>query len=384
MKKWIILLSAFCFCNSMQAQITKEDFVNPPMSARPSTYWMWMNGNISKEGLTADLEYMKRTSYGAAMMFNVGVGIARGAVDYASPQWDEMTIHAVKEAERLGMELYLQNSPGYSGTGGPWITLENSMQQLEWTEALVVPDKKGEVKVQLSRPYAKEGYYKDAFVLAYPALETETSLFHSLVTKVLLNGDEVDKELFFDNDLKSQIHLDKWNRQLIFELTHPFEAQAITVRRGDREKPLDPHDGPRDYAPVLTLEVSQDGVDYTKVTTLSSPALRAMDTPSTARFSPVTGRYFRLTTNRSTNLSEVNLHASDRLENWPAKTNYVKDPVALGTSSQKVADNQIIDPTKVVNITSYMDVDGLLTWKAPKGVKRWTILRIGSTTTGKL
>ena len=265
MKKWIILLSAFCFCNSIQAQITKEDFVNPPMSARPSTYWMWMNGNISKEGLTADLEYMKRTSYGAAMMFNVGVGIARGAVDYASPQWDEMTIHAVKEAERLGMELYLQNSPGYSGTGGPWITLENSMQQLEWTEALVVPDKKGEVKVQLSRPYAKEGYYKDAFVLAYPALETETSLFHSLVTKVLLNGDEVDKELFFDNDLKSQIHLDKWNRQLIFELTHPFEAQAITVRRGDREKPLDPHDGPRDYAPVLTLEVSQDGVDYTLI-----------------------------------------------------------------------------------------------------------------------
>ena len=166
MKKWTMLLSALCLCSSMQAQITREEFVNPPMQARPSTYWMWMNGNISKAGLTADLEYMKRSSYGAAMMFNTGVGIVRGSVDYASPQWEEMTIHAVKEAERLGLELYLQNSPGYSGTGGPWITLENSMQQLEWTEVLATSDKKGNVNVRLPRPYAKRDYYKDAFVLA--------------------------------------------------------------------------------------------------------------------------------------------------------------------------------------------------------------------------
>ena len=118
---------------------------------------MWMNGNISKEGLTADLEYMKRASYGGAMMFNVGVGIPKGSVDYASPQWDEMTLHAVKEAERLGLELYLQNSPGYSGTGGPWITVENSMQQLEWTETMVVPDKKGLIELDLPQPYAKFG-----------------------------------------------------------------------------------------------------------------------------------------------------------------------------------------------------------------------------------
>lgn len=59
----------FTVCTvAMQAQITKENFKNPPMQARPSTYWMWMNGHISKEGITADLEYMKRNSYGAAMM----------------------------------------------------------------------------------------------------------------------------------------------------------------------------------------------------------------------------------------------------------------------------------------------------------------------------
>lgn len=393
----LLLFAAVCFCMNAQVNknldvLKKDDFMNPLMQARPSTYWMWMNGHITKEGLTADLEYMKRNAYGAAMMFNTGVGIPRGAVDYASPQWEEMTIHAVKEAERLGMELYLQNSPGYSGTGGPWITPEYSMQQLEWTETLATPDKKGWISTRIPRPYAKQGYYKDAFVLAYPALESETALFQNLVKKVSLNNQEVDKSLLADNDLNTQIHLDKQKNSLTFELSEPFEARAITVRRGDREKPLDPHDGPRDYAPVLTLEVSEDGVNYQKVANLNSPALRAMDTPGTASFAPVKGRYFRLTTNRSTNLSEVNLHASERIINWPAKTNYVKDPVAPGFSSQRVPGGQMIDPEQVIDITSFMDNDGNIKWKAPrtmseKGkrqvVSRWTIVRLGSTTTGE-
>lgn len=399
MKKRVLLALLIVISIITNAQVSKncnalnkEDFNNPPMQARPSTYWMWMNGHITKEGLTADLEYMKRNKYGAAMMFNAGVGIARGPIDYASPQWDEMTIHAVKEAERLGMELYLQNSPGYSGTGGPWITPEYSMQQLEWTEALASPDKKGWIDVTIPRPYAKQGYYKDAFVLAYPALKSETSLFQEQVKKVSLNDSEIDKTLFADNNLETQIHLDKEKDRLVFELTKPFEARAITVRRGNREKPLDPHDGPRDYAPVLTLEVSDDGINYRKVTILNSPALRAMDTPSIANFAPAEGRYFRLTTNRSTNLSEVNLHASARLNNWTAKTNYVKDPVALGSTTQQLEAEQAIDPQQVIDITSFMDTDGNVKWKAPRTisvngkerpVSRWTIIRLGSTTTGE-
>lgn len=370
---------------SMQAQIPmKENFQNPPVTARPNTYWMWMNGNISKEGITADLEYMKRAAYGAAMMFNAGVGIPCGKIDYASSSWEDMTLHAVKEAERLGLELYLQNSPGYSGTGGPWIAVENSMQQLEWTETLAKPDKRGWIKTELSRPYAKLNYYKDAVVLAYPSLDAETTLFHSQVNRVLLDGKEIDKQILFDNDLQSQIRMDQAKATLTIELSHPFEARAITVRRGNREKPLDPHDGPRDYAPVLKLEVSDDGVHYAEVATLNCPALRAMDTPGVACFAPVTGRYFRLMTSRGTNLSEISLHASDRLNNWPAKTNYVKDPVALGASFQQVADNQIIDPSQVIDVTPFMEADGTLRWKAPKNGVRWTILRIGSTTTGEV
>lgn len=75
---WYLML--LYIINLSMGQVSEQNFQTPPSFARPSTYWMWMNGNITKEGLTEDLEYMKRTGYGQALMFNTGVGIARGSV----------------------------------------------------------------------------------------------------------------------------------------------------------------------------------------------------------------------------------------------------------------------------------------------------------------
>ncbi|WP_342999133.1 glycosyl hydrolase, partial [Bacteroides ovatus] len=158
MRKFLIVsLSPLLFAGNVMSQVSEMDFVNPPRDARPNTYWEWMNGNINKEGLTKDLEYMKRANYGAAMIFEAGVGIPRGPIDYNSSQWKEAIVHAMKEAERLGLQLYMHNSPGYSGTGGPWITTEYSMKQLGWTESFVVSDGKKILDITLSRPYAKLG-----------------------------------------------------------------------------------------------------------------------------------------------------------------------------------------------------------------------------------
>lgn len=383
-KNTLFLLFLFlCLSGTLKAQFSVTDFKEPPRQARPSTYWMWMNGNITKEGLTADLEYMKRTGYGAAMMFNVSVGIPEGPIAYNNPQWVDATIHATKEAERLGLELYLQNSPGYSGTGGPWITPELSMQQLEWTESIAAPDKKGIIRMQLPQPVTKQGYYRDVFVLAYPSLQGEVVEFASLISRVFLNGKELNKTLLTDHDLETQIRLEDKKHTVTFELTEPFEARSITIRRGHREAPLDPHDGPRDYAPNLILESSKNGLNYTKVANIHSVALREYDTPSIATFPSVIAKYYRITTNRSTSLSEVDLHSSSRLENWTAKTNYVAASVGLGDNTQQVDASQIISPAQVVDVTNLMDAEGNLVWKAP-GKGLWTIVRIGTTTTSEI
>ena len=47
-------------------------FQNPPASAKPHNWWHWMNGNISKEGITKDLEAMARVGIGGFQIFQVG------------------------------------------------------------------------------------------------------------------------------------------------------------------------------------------------------------------------------------------------------------------------------------------------------------------------
>ena len=56
----VMLTAALCL---LQAPALAEgdleaNFQSPPDGARPWVYWFWMNGNLTKEGMTADLEAM--------------------------------------------------------------------------------------------------------------------------------------------------------------------------------------------------------------------------------------------------------------------------------------------------------------------------------------
>ena len=94
-----------------------RDFRTPPEGARPMTWWHWMNGNITKEGITADLEAMKRIGLGGAQIFNVAQGEPAGPVKFMSPEWRKLTEHAISEANRLGLKLAIHNCAGWSESG---------------------------------------------------------------------------------------------------------------------------------------------------------------------------------------------------------------------------------------------------------------------------
>jgi hypothetical protein len=226
--------------------LIEKGFLQPPTSAGPYTYWMWMNGNITKKGITLDLEAMKQSGVAGAMIFNNAVGIPRGPVDFASDEWSDMILHAAVEANRLGLDLTMHNSPGYSGAGGPWISPEMSMQELVWTESLAVAA--GPIDIQLPKPYAKRGYYRDAFVLAYPALPVEHAVMEDMVEKITINGAEVDKKLLLDKNPETKMRLDPTADQpalMILEFSEPFEARAISIIRKADEPPTRFH-GPKD------------------------------------------------------------------------------------------------------------------------------------------
>ncbi len=153
-----------------QADTLAAGFVNPPASARPHTWWHWMDGNVTKEGITADLEAMKQAGIGGAQMFTVAQGIPKGPVDYMSPLWREMTLHAVKEAGRLGIELCIHNCAGWSSSGGPWVKPEDAMQTLAWSSvARQGPRRIDETLPPIKAPqvFAAVDYRKDIAVYAF-------------------------------------------------------------------------------------------------------------------------------------------------------------------------------------------------------------------------
>ncbi len=156
-----LLTALVCRADSLE-----EGFRNPPNSAKPHTWWHWVNDNISKEGITADLEAMKRVGVGGVQIFNVDVGVPSGGITFMSERWREMMVHAVKEASRLGIEVCLHNCAGWSSSGGPWVKPEHAMLMVVTRGVQVQgPRRFDEV---LPQPETRAGFYRDIAVLAFP------------------------------------------------------------------------------------------------------------------------------------------------------------------------------------------------------------------------
>jgi hypothetical protein len=163
-----LLLGLSCLCQAAQPTLTLEkEFAAPPESARPWVYWFWLNGNITREGITADLEAMKRVGIGGVLIMEVDQGAPVGPVDFMSPRWRELFQHVVAEAQRLGLEVNMNDDAGWNGSGGPWIKPEQSMQKVVWSETNLEGPKRFEAA--LAQPQAVAGYYRDITVLAFPA-----------------------------------------------------------------------------------------------------------------------------------------------------------------------------------------------------------------------
>src|SRR5580698_1582143 len=137
----------------------EDGFNNPPNSAKPQTWWHWMNGNITKVGISADLEAMKQIGLGGATIVNADCGIPHGPVQFMSPEWQDDFKFSVQEANRLGLNLCLENCAGWSSSGGPWITPANAMQKITTSQVRVTGP--ADFDEQLPQPSTVLNYYQD-------------------------------------------------------------------------------------------------------------------------------------------------------------------------------------------------------------------------------
>ncbi len=148
----------------------EKGFRDPPLSARLRAYWWWLNGNVTKDAITKDLEWMKAIGMGGGLVFDAGGATQGGHAPvpagplYGSPQWRGLFHHALREADRLGLEIGLNLQSGWN-LGGPLVTPEKSAKLVTWSQLQVQGP--ANLAVALPKPQAREDFYRDSFVVAY-------------------------------------------------------------------------------------------------------------------------------------------------------------------------------------------------------------------------
>lgn len=353
---------------AVDAQLAKG-FRHPPDSAWPWVYWMWSDGNITRQGITADLEAMRRVGIRGVLIMEVDQDIPKGPARFLSPQWRELFRFVMQEATRLGIEVNMNNDGGWSGSGGPWITPELSMQVVVWSETNV----RGPQRFQgaLAQPKTVRNYYRDIAVLAFPAADVRMAEASPKLT--MGSGRQgLDAAKLLDGNPATVATLPAPpNGEPVYvnlDFPQPFSARALTIA-------LDGW-----YARANgTLEISDDGRQFRAVRSFTAtwPA-------SSVNFETVSAKHYRIAfqTRGALALGEIELHTEGRIEGIPTKAAFMHQRFFPAMAGPGMSAENIGPRGGVLDLTSKLSPDGRLAWDAPAG--RWTVLRLGSTTTGKM
>lgn len=399
MKKTIFLL---LFCSTQvygqSLDSLRESFKNPPTDAFPRTWWHWTRSNISKEGITKDLEWMKRAGIAGFQLADVNAGggqTVNNPVIFGSPEWLDAVRHTAQEADRLGLEMAIFSSPGWSLTGGSWVKPEQAMKKLVWSEVNTEGPKNYSGKLPAppsiegagpiySNGKSAPGFYRDFAVIAFRTPAGEENLQKPEVESS--NGKE-DANIISDNDFTTTIDIKPTDGKawIVLNYNKPFIARAITIagRRG---------------IPFGRVMASVNGKNFTTLTTIPGKSGYRGGNIRTYSFPATNAKYFRVEfTNAAPRpadvisqaatlvdtayaISEIKIHSGARINRWEDKAGFNFLFEYSGVETAEVPSNNAIDPSTVIDLTEKMNADGSLNWTIPKG--KWTIMRFGYALTG--
>ena len=367
--------------------------------------------NVTKEGITKDLEWMKRVGIGGFMLADVNSGRGQNVepkIPFGTPEWYDAVRHAAAEADRLGLEMAIFSSPGWSETGGPWVKPEEAMKKLVWSETSVEgpthftgklaapPRNNGQIRNTGATYYPNGGgdptYYADSAVIAYrsPADDVDAAAAKPIVTT---NNGPVDGTPLLDDQLNTVLTIpapkDGSAAWVQFEFAEPFFARAITL--GGRG-------GSANGIPVGRVLASDDGTNFRTLVTLPGTQLYRQGMVRTYAFTPTRAKFYRIEmTGAPLNpaatmsqaptapaaqyvLSEAILHRGARVHRWEEKAGFSFLFEYETVPTPAVPADETVPRGEVIDLTSKMQPDGSLTWDAPAG--KWTILRLGYSLTG--
>jgi hypothetical protein len=393
-----LLLYLCCGVISVAADSKLEKgFAQPPDQAKPWCYWYWISDNISKDGLTKDLEAMARVGIREALIGNIFLDEApAGRVKVLSEEWWQMIEHAIREGGRLGVDIGLFNCPGWSQSGGPWISPGQTMRYLTSSEIWVTGPQRFDQK--LSAPNKE---FQDVAALAFPVPANDADTLATRSPRVSFSPEISGAEKLVDGRRDTKIMFPKEAGQggksytLDVALDAPLTARTLQ---------LFPADDPFSVECELLAEVGGQFQSVRRIhcdwSNLSTAVGFMPQAPVAVTFPPVTAQRFRLVFSgisyghrnfkpaHAASLAEINLSGAARLENFVEKqmgkmqsTPIPRwDTYLWPTPPEPEAKELVVAPERVVDLSGQLAADGTLRWDVPPG--DWVILRTGMTPTG--
>ncbi|MFO1400776.1 MAG: glycosyl hydrolase [Steroidobacteraceae bacterium] len=403
------------------ADALRAGFANPPNAARPRVWWHWMNGNITKEGIRLDLEWMRRTGIGGFQNFDAALGtpqVVEKRLVFMTPEWRDAFGYAMRLADELGLEAAIAGSPGWSESGGPWVQPEQAMKKVVWSETLVEGGKPFTGTLPhppmvggplLDAPLVgtfgqvEQGvpqFYADTQVLAFPEPEVQDAAPMARA-HLSSSGGRIDPALLADGGIAEAVALPvgppggaAWIR---FDFDAPETVRALVYARTDHVMFEDFNGGP----PGPELQASEDGEHWRTIVQVPGDGA----TQHTLAFPAVTARHFRALFATQPpapppldgfdfsafgitppgpatdyHVSELRLEAGARIQRAEEKAGFANLAELSSVATPAAPEALAIRKAAVLDLSSKLRTDGTLEWTPPPG--RWRVLRFGYSLTG--
>src|SRR6185437_7862685 len=299
-------------CAWAQESALEQGFKQPPASAKPRVWWHWMNGNITKEGIKLDLEWMHRVGIGGFQNFDAALNTPK-LVDkrlvYMTPEWKDAFKYATELADQLGLEEAIAGSPGWSESGGRWVIPNQGMKKVVWSELRIEGGKP--FSGILPHPPTTTGpfqnlpvfdflaaftgqpqpsapaFYADTAVLAYRAPESDVPA-STLKPKITASSGNPDVALLSDGDLVKTTQLPKaaagQQAWIQYEFSSPQTMRAVTLVINDPLASIG-------AAPsIADVEASDDGQSFRKLADIPADG----GAEHTIAFPATAAKFFRI------------------------------------------------------------------------------------------
>ena len=362
-------------------------FVSPDRIHYPETWFHYIGGNVSHEGITADLEAIASAGISGVQLFHGQFGgkwpATTDDIQCLSANWDQAVRHTAEECKRLGLRFTMQNCPGWAMSGGPWIKPENAMRTLIYSRT-DINGKDIHTNLPVPQPSTEDWRdYRDIAVLAFPTPKGDTGKPLEL-SSIKGNGNYEWKDLMTSK--KERINFPPSSAEqphwVEVKFTQPSTVRSIeipSIQSLNHSMSFEPN------IHFIAYAIKADGSKQTIVDADFPQSSWQDNHPITfacPEVEDVMGCRLEFHNKYNMHMGTIKLWSASHKNSWQSEAGWDL------RSFERSADDVVQSPEtylaseQILDITQHLTTDGKLTWTAP-AERAWTILRIGHVNEGR-